>query len=371
MAAPAITLKARHPVVNSVVAVGHRIGLHRDAATPKGLLYRPDLDGLRAVAVLLVIASHADFPVANDGGNAGVTAFFVLSGYLITRLLCEEQSVTGRIDLAAFYRRRVARLAPALLLFTAFIVVVGLAFGWSGDWRLGMAATVLYAGNWVEAMGGQIGPFGHTWTLAIEEQFYIVWPILIVLLGRRWLIWPALFGVVLGAAAQLWAEGNYSYFSTLTRGDAILLGCVLGILRPRTPAWMGCAGVSALVIASYLQPNYYLMMPVCILAAALVVTSEWPALGVLAPIGKRAYGLYLWNWPLTVLFGPVGQILTFLVAALSYTLVERPITRRSRAARPVRDTLQAPDLDAGRLPGSIREAEGRPGLNEPLTAIAG
>ena len=249
--------------------------------------YRPDLDGLRAVAVILVIVSHARFPVGNDGGNAGVTAFFVLSGYLITRLLRDEQDATGHIDLAAFYRRRVVRLGPALLLLTAFIVVVGLVQGWSGDWRLGMAACVLYVGNWVEAFGAQIGPFGHTWSLAIEEQFYLLWPALLLLLGPRWSIWPALFGVALGAAAQLWAQGDFSYFATVTRGDAILVGCVLGILKPKGPPWSGFAGIAILVLAAYLQPNFYLMVPICVLAAALVVTSEWSALGILARLANE------------------------------------------------------------------------------------
>jgi peptidoglycan/LPS O-acetylase OafA/YrhL len=308
--------------------------------------YRPDLDGLRAVAVLLVIVSHARFPVVNDGGNAGVTAFFVLSGYLITRLLRDEQEATGHIDLPAFYRRRVVRLGPALLLLTAFIIVVGLVHGWPGDWGLGMAACLLYVGNWVEAFGGQIGPFGHTWTLAIEEQFYLLWPALVMLLGRRWSIWPALYGLVLGATAQLWAHGDFSFYSTITRGDAILAGCVLGILKPKTPPWTGLAGIAILVFAAYLQPNYYLMVPVCVFAAALVVTSEWSALGVLAPIGRRAYGLYLWNLPFTLLFGAIGGVLTFPAAALSYEFVERPITRRFRAARSTGGSARSPRVGA-------------------------
>lgn len=290
--------------------------------------YRADLDGMRAVAVLLVIVTHAHFPVTNDGGTTGVTAFFVLSGYLITRLLIVERDTIGRIDLRAFYLRRVLRLGPALLLLIVFVVSIGLWRGWPGDWRVGIVASLLYVGNWVQVAGYQIDPLGHTWTLAIEEQFYLVWPVVMVLASRRWALRLAVAGVILGAIAATTASGNFEYFSTITRGDAILAGCVLGILQPRTPTWVGAAGLVVLLSVSYLNLQHNIATPIAILASCLIVSSSLPALGRMAFIGRRAYGLYLWNWPMTILFGPIGAIPTFLVAGLSYRLVERPLTRR-------------------------------------------
>jgi peptidoglycan/LPS O-acetylase OafA/YrhL len=290
--------------------------------------YRADLDGMRGVAVLLVVLTHAHFPVTNDGGTTGVTAFFVLSGYLITRLLVAEREAAGRIDLRAFYLRRALRLGPALLLLIAFAAFVGVWTGWPGDWRLGIVASLLYVGNWVQVAGYSIDPLGHTWTLAIEEQFYLLWPIVLILSGPRLALRLAIVGVVLGAVAQTVATGNLEYFSTITRGDAILAGCVLGIVQPRVPKALGVTGLVLLVAVSYLNFSHDLATPASIVLSGLVVSSSIPELAVLAPVGRRAYGIYLWNWPMAILFGPIGAVWTFVVAALSFRLVERPLSRR-------------------------------------------
>lgn len=290
--------------------------------------YRPDLDGLRAIAVVLVILTHARFPVTNDGGTTGVVAFFVLSGYLITRLLVAERETTGRIDLRAFYLRRVLRLGPALLLLIVFVAFVGLWVGWPGDWRLGIVASLFYVGNWVQVVGHQIDPLGHTWTLAIEEQFYLIWPLVLILCGPRLALRLAVAGAILGALAGTVAGGDLEYFSTITRGDAILAGCVLGIVQPKVPSRAGMAGLLLLLAVTYLNLSHDLANPLSILASGMIVSSSLSALGILAPVGRRAYGLYLWNWPLAILFGPLGAVLTFPIAALSYRLVERPLSRR-------------------------------------------
>jgi peptidoglycan/LPS O-acetylase OafA/YrhL len=290
--------------------------------------YRADLDGLRAVAVVLVILTHARFPVTNDGGTTGVTAFFVLSGYLITRLLATELATFGRIDLRAFYLRRVLRLGPALVLLLVFVAVIGLWVGWPGDWQVGIVASLLYVGNWVQVAGHSIEPLGHTWTLAIEEQFYLLWPVLLVLGGPRVALRVAVAGVVLGAIAGLAADGNLEYFSTITRGDAILAGCVLGIVQPTASRFVGVAGMALLLAVTYLNLSHDAATPLSILASGMIISSSLPVLGVLAPVGRRAYGLYLWNWPMAILFGPLGAVLTFPAAALSYRLVERPLSRR-------------------------------------------
>lgn len=327
--------------------------------------YRADLDGLRGLAVVLVIVSHAGFPVTNDGGTTGVTAFFVLSGYLITRLLVAERDTTGRIDLRAFYLRRALRLGPALLLLIAFVLFVGLWVGWPGDWRAGIVASLLYVGNWVQVAGHGIDPLGHTWTLAIEEQFYLLWPVVLILAGTRVAFRLAVAGVILGAIAQTVATGNLEYFSTITRGDAILAGCLLGIVQPKVPTRVGVAGLLLLLLVSYMNLSHDLATPASIVASSLIVSSSLPALGILAPIGRRAYGLYLWNWPLAFLFGPIGAVVTFPVAALSFRLVERPLSRRFgpslRRARTAKPSAEpGPLAPAAILPASPIPEHGGP-----------
>jgi peptidoglycan/LPS O-acetylase OafA/YrhL len=124
------------------------------------------------------------------------------------------------------------------------------------------------------------------------------------------------------------AGGDLEYFSTITRGDAILVGCVLGIVQPKVPSRVGIAGLVLLLAVTYLNLSHDVATPLSILASGMIVASSLPFLGVLAPVGRRAYGLYLWNWPLAILFGTAGAVLTFPIAALSYRLVERPLSRR-------------------------------------------
>ncbi len=326
--------------------------------------YRADLDGIRAIAVVLVILTHAGLPIANDGGTTGVTAFFVLSGYLITRLLMAEHDATGRIDLRAFYLRRVLRLGPALLLLIAFVGFVGLRVGWPGDWRAGIVASLLYVANWVQVFGYQIDPLGHTWTLAIEEQFYLLWPIVLIVGGTRVALRLAVVGVVLGALAATVASGDFEYFSTLTRGDAILAGCALGIVQPKASTRVGIAGLLLLLAVTYLNLPHDAATPLSILASGMMVSSTLPALGVLAPIGRRAYGLYLWNWPMAILFGPVGALLTFPIAGLSYRLVERPLSRRFGPSLHRSRTEKASD-DVVLVPSMIRQGGPLPGRTRP------
>src|SRR5437879_2882184 len=164
--------------------------------------YRPDLDGLRAIAVGLVILTHASWPWVNNGGDAGVTAFFVLSGYLITNLLLGQLETRGRVDILGFYRRRVIRLAPALLGLLVFTLVLGVVVGLQNDWRLGLLSCLVYVSNWVQVTGLNIDPLGHTWSLAIEEQFYLVWPALIILTRGRFAA-IAIAGIVAGTLIRL------------------------------------------------------------------------------------------------------------------------------------------------------------------------
>src|SRR5690606_14913209 len=128
------------------------------------------LDGLRGMAVLLVVLFHADEAV--PGGSYGVTIFFVLSGYLITRLLAAERDATGRVDYRRFFVRRARRLLPALLIVSATWALI------SGSWRDTLPA-LLYVSNYSTLSGGEWTPLHHTWSLAVEEHFYLIWPFLI------------------------------------------------------------------------------------------------------------------------------------------------------------------------------------------------
>jgi peptidoglycan/LPS O-acetylase OafA/YrhL len=297
------------------------------------IAYRADLDGLRAVAVLLVIASHAGIPVAIGGGDAGVTAFFVLSGYLITRRLVDEGIETGRIDLAKFYRRRVIRLGPALLALMAFAAIAGFFLGLPSEWGLGVLTCLGYVSNWVQVIGHQISPLGHTWSLAIEEQFYLVWPLLMLLVPRRQLIWIAILGIALGSAIRTLAGGDFEYFSTVTRGDAILVGCLVALFAVRLPTWASPMGIAMLMAVACLNLDHDVSIPLSMVAGALVVTSKWGPLGFLASVGRRSYGLYLWNYPMQLFFGPLGIPMTFAAAELSYRLIELPISRWQTSRR--------------------------------------
>ena len=306
---------------------------------------RADLDGLRAVAVILVMLSHAGGPWGN-GGNAGVTAFFVLSGFLITGILQGELIRTGRIELMAFYRRRIRRLAPALLVLLAVVLPVWMLAGGSSERVLPIVGSLLYVNNWLAVTGLNMEPLPHTWSLAIEEQFYLLWPVVLVVLKPRRALVVALALAAGSALARLVAEGSFEYFSTLTRADAILVGSALALLgRSALPPVATLVGILALVAISFSDLSHDAAIALSIVAASAVVMSRLPALGRLAPIGRRAYSLYLWNWPLTLLFGPVGFFLTIPVAEVSYRVAERPFMR----ARPA-TTDDAPTSQRRHVP---------------------
>jgi peptidoglycan/LPS O-acetylase OafA/YrhL len=297
---------------------------------PTNGVYRPDLDGLRAVAVALVILSHAGWPWVNNGGDAGVTAFFVLSGYLITNLLVNQQARTGRIDVVAFYRRRIVRLAPALLGVMAFALLFGLVVGWQGRWQIGLLSCVLYISNWVQVAGVPIQPLGHTWSLAIEEQFYLVWPALLILVRGR-ILSVAIVAILVASAIRVATTGPFEYFSTITRVDAILIGCVVALIRPRWHPSVAVVGLCALPVIALLNPDHDVAIPAAMIAATAVIIGRFEPLGALAPIGLRAYSLYLWNWPMTILFGSIGllaPLMTVLVAEVSFRFLEAPFLRR-------------------------------------------
>jgi len=347
--------------------------------------FRPDIEGLRAVAVGLVVLSHAAVrPV--EGGYIGVDVFFVLSGFLITGLLVREQATTGAISMARFYARRARRILPAASL--VLILTVLASYEWLGFVRGNVIAedgkwTALFAANFRFASEGTQylnltsppSPLQHYWSLAVEEQFYVVWPALFLIVAAiapRVSITAKLAGTLalIIAASLVWSvvqtDSNpaWAFFSPLTRAWELAMGALLAIGEPRLRrlpraigpwlSWSGFAAVigSALVLDnSTAFPGYAVALPVVGTAMVVAAGSIAPAGGAerllaLRPfqmLGKWSYSLYLWHWPVLIIAAQhAGHSLTLaenmgLVAAslglavVTHYVIENPI----RFARPL------------------------------------
>ena len=329
------------------------------ATTPEErwlLGYRPALDGLRGIAVLLVMASHALVPFSQGGGWIGVTIFFVLSGFLITRLLLEEKDRTGSISFMGFYKRRLRRLGPALVALVVITLAVSLLFVAPQRAILQAGAALSYSANWIYIAAGDLGPYGHTWTLAIEEQFYLVWPAIVVglaVLRRRYAVAILLIGVLVSIVARSISPEARAVMGTDTRADALLVGAIAALCvdRVRVPAWavVGAGGLLGAVML--FEPNGFgltfglTLAPPLIAVVVLGVLERPVGLDArwLRGVGRISYGLYLWHfapmlylrpfiepWPVRagVLFA-----IAFVLALASWHLVERPFLRNSRKAR--------------------------------------
>jgi len=309
--------------------------------------HRPELDGLRGIAILVVLAAHTGVPGFSDGGGgAGVTLFFVLSGYLITSLLLAEKAKYGRVDFKAFDVRRALRLFPALaavLVVVALLAITGLMpeEARNGvDYRIVLAGVVAYVANWVAVAGQPIGMLGHTWSLAVEEQFYILWPALLLLglrLGRQWVALIVIALIFADTPYRYWLDLNggfmHVFVGTDTRGDALLLGCVLALLDAHWHAvigWLGLAGVLALALTWNGDPGLgvqILYIPAAAVVGTLAV-SGCPSILAWQPLafmGRISYGLYLWHglviwWHLP---WPIAVPLSVAIACISYFVLER------------------------------------------------
>ncbi|MGR4069996.1 acyltransferase family protein [Billgrantia sp. C5P2] len=346
--------------------------------------YRPDIDGLRAIAVILVVAYHAGVP-GFGFGFIGVDVFFVISGYLITSLLLRELESTGSISLLSFYGRRVRRLMPAMVVVITASLVLGYILltpiGQQQSLAESAIASIAFFANYyfIATTGGYFDgptdqvPLLHMWSLSVEEQFYAVWPVLLIVSvaiakryqKRAWTIISML--AVLGIGASffygVWLSNtnpNAAYFSVLSRGWQLLAGallaCAVGrvLLVRASPAavsalaWFG-AGlllVAAFVIeGSHAYPGWAGVLPV-LSALALIVagfgSSANPVSRLLSTrpfvfVGKISYPWYLWHWPLLAMarayqLGEGDLIrdvalasLSFLLAYLTYRLVEKPV----------------------------------------------
>ena len=371
---------------------GHR------AAPKKGVRYIPALDGLRAIAVLAVIAYHLGVPGCS-GGLMGVTVFFVISGYIVTKILLVEYSRTGRISFKDFYIRRAKRLLPAIVLVIAATGALCTVFNHVllTKMRPEVLPSLLFVNNWWQIFNdasyfeniGLPSPLTHFWSLAIEEQFYLVLPLMLLCilrfggrLSRRRSLAALLLALAAVSAIEMTAlydptlDPTRVYYGTDTRAFSLLIGAFVAVIttgnRQRLPrAWrealavVGAIGVVACL--SLMQgdaPFTYLGgMVVCsALTAMLIYGTLWKDSGAVAKVlsvkpliwvGKRSYGLYLWHYPLMLLLTPMNSTdgmgvlpmaaalaATFACAALSYRFVENPI--RYGIARQKEADAQAP-----------------------------
>jgi peptidoglycan/LPS O-acetylase OafA/YrhL len=307
-----------------------------DAVPAPRLRHLPGLDGLRGLAVAAVVAYHLDVPGAG-GGFLGVSLFFTLSGYLITSLLLGEHEATGRIGLRAFWGRRARRLLPAALACLGAVVVVGQGLGGGVGLAGDVRAAVLDVANWrfllarrsYASLFDAPSPVLHFWSLAIEEQFYLVYPVLAALAlrrGRRWLATGLVVASAASVGAQLLAGGRFDlvYYGTHTRAGELLGGCLLALALPpataaalgrRARARLGAAGLVGLVGLAALWSltglgdawlvGGGLVAVAAVNALAVAGATAGPVARVLAArplvaVGRISYGLYLAHWPVVV-----------------------------------------------------------------------
>jgi peptidoglycan/LPS O-acetylase OafA/YrhL len=358
--------------------------------------HQPGLDGLRGLSVIAVICYHAGFGWMR-GGWIGVEVFFVVSGFLITTLLLEERTSHGRVSVGRFWMRRARRLLPALAVVLVVVGVWALIAG--SDQQLSQLRrdypwAVFYAGNWGQIVGGV--PYyaadppllRHLWSLGIEEQFYLVWPLVFVAIAGsrlRRVQQARLVGVLalVPVIVMVWLHAagpgpigdfdriNFLYLSTFTRAGGLLAGAAAAFVW-RPWAWssargdnrrrrvlldsvgavavsaLACMAVVAELTAGYVYVWLLPLVSLCALASVMVVVHP-AAVGMramfgwrpLAAVGERSYGLYLWHWPIFVFLGvrygsPARFLLALAITAicseLCYRYVERPARRGALGA---------------------------------------
>jgi len=377
------------PTAAAISALDARNDAAPPEDTPGGLelKFRPDIEGLRAVAVVVVVLFHAGLSQL-AGGYIGVDVFFVISGFLITGLLLRERDTRGRISILGFYARRFRRILPA-----AILVIIGTTVAayyiqniitytvTAGDAKY----SSLFAANWRMSqlssyfnMGSEPSPLRHFWSLAVEEQFYLVWPLLVLLLGvlarrmsHRGKVLCASSVIVVAsfvwALHEVTANPTWAFYSPFTRAWELGLGAVAACLAAEsaripkiTGVVIGWVGLLAILWAAVFQghqannyPGWPALVPV--LGAVAVIVGGASGIGAghflaFAPVrsvGRVSYGWYLLHWPPMILaigiiyeghYIPVSDALwisaaTLAGAYLMYYVLERPVRRSSWLAR--------------------------------------
>jgi len=337
--------------------------------------FRPDIEGLRAVAVILVVLYHAGLP-SLQGGFIGVDIFFVVSGYLITSLLAQELSSSGRINLSRFYARRARRLLPALTLVVVIVCLIQAIIASplvQVNVLKAALATILYSSNLYFAhtklyyflQGAGSEPLLHTWSLAVEEQFYLVWPIFLLLLRNvlksvrsRILVIAATTIISFMGCVWLTALNQVmAFYLSPARAWEFSIGGLLAFVplhwmtaRETLCKWLGAAGLIALVLCGVLMadsarfPGYIAAIPVLATLAALQAGAGAPNSPVarvlkwrpLQYLGGISYSLYLWHWPVLMMAPEIVSsdsaavraaciVLSVGLAAITHVAVENPI----------------------------------------------
>lgn len=353
----------------------------------RSLAYEPALDGLRGAAILAVMGFHAAW--TPQGGWAGVDIFFVLSGYLITRLLAAERATTGEIEIGRFYLRRLLRLGPAL----AALIVAELAYALIASDRQAVLQSVAFAAtytmNFNRAFGfapDGFGTLGHTWSLAMEEQFYLLWPWLFLFIARRRpLVWisGALIAIICWRFFLVLhgADPERTYNGFDTHADALLIGCAIALMplsdRARglvnrfafVPAF-GLAAIILLMPHRTIEAQSWGLTAAAICSGLLIIASTQAGLAQrvlsarpLVHLGRISYGFYLWHFPILKIGGsylgrswPATLVLlgvSYLVALASYRFIERPFLRlKTRVA-----SIKNSDRRRGEQEAMIGEAQ--------------
>jgi peptidoglycan/LPS O-acetylase OafA/YrhL len=353
--------------------------------------YMPGLDGLRAIAVLAVVAFHLEFGWA-PGGLLGVGIFFTLSGYLITDILLSQLSKIGKIKLGGFWLARARRLLPALFVMLALVLAWVTIFGpaQTQQFRDSVISAVFYVNNWQQVFGDVSyfarfeapGPLNHLWSLAVEEQFYIVWPFLLLFMTKvirdrdnpggvrpklaMWTLGLGLLSAILMAVIYKGGGTDPSrvYYGTDTRAFELLFGAALAMVWPsrrlsrkitpqarKTLDGLGVLGLLVIAIMiwktseldAFLYRGGFVLLSLAVILVLMAATHPACRLGILLGVkplrwvGVRSYGIYLWHAPVIVLTNPSdhpGPSLTravlqvaaiFAISALSWKFIEEPI----------------------------------------------
>lgn len=380
---------------------------HNTVGRDSVLTYRADVDGLRAIAILAVVLYHLGVP-GFGGGFVGVDVFFVISGFLITAIISAEMRA-GRFSLAAFYERRVRRLLPTLAVVLVVVLAVGLVsmpaldlkrLAASAFYSMVFAANFYFAdqGNYFDATLGEV-PLLHLWSLAVEEQFYLAWPLLLYWLMRRrptWLLPVTALLAAMSLLAAIHATIEFpveGFFLPHTRAYQLLAGCLLALGAlppPRRPVVADLAslvglGLIGLAITTFspktAMPGVAGLLPVA--GAALVIWSSLstPAIGgrllavsPLVLIGLVSYAWYLWHWPMLAYFRyfterapePVEIVAllaaSFLLALACWRYLERPFRagRDGLGGAPVLARAGAVSLSLAAVAGGIALTGGLP-----------